>query len=116
MSTDALAIEDAQVAAAVRFIREQACKGITVDDVVSDVHISRSLLQRRFREALGRTLHEEIVRVRIDHAKFLLEESDMPIAVIAEKAGFNHQEYLGAVFKKKVGLTPVQYRQANRIS
>jgi LacI family transcriptional regulator len=114
LSSDTLAIMDKAIALAVAFIRENACRGISVQDVVDHAHVSRSLLQRRFRVALGRSVHDEIIKVRIDHAQFLLEESDMTIAMVAEKAGFNHQEYMGAVFKKTLGLTPLQYRRANR--
>lgn len=115
LSSDTLAITDKAVAMAVAYIRDAACRGICVEDVVKHTHVSRSLLQRRFRSALGRSLHDEIIKVRIGHAQFLLEESDMPIGLVAEKAGFNHQEYMGAVFKNKLGVTPLQYRRANRV-
>jgi LacI family transcriptional regulator len=114
LSSDSLAIEDRVVAEAIRYIRENACKGKGVDDVVEHVHVSRSLLQRRFKEALGRTLHDEFFQVRLNHARFLLEESDMPIAWVAEKSAFNHQAYLGKIFKKELGLTPLEYRKAHQ--
>ena len=109
-STDVLAIDDPEVASAVRFIREHACNAITVDNVLAGTLLSRSVLQRRFRALLGRTIHEEITRVRIKRASELLTETDLPIAMIATKAGFGHQEYLGAVFKAAMGETPRQHR------
>ncbi len=114
LSSDSLAMQDRIVAEAIRYIRENACKGLGVDDVVAHVHISRSLLQRRFKEALGRTLHDEFFQVRLNHARFLLEESDMPIAWVAEKSAFNHQAYLGKVFKKELGMTPLEYRNKHK--
>lgn len=111
LSSDILAIEDSAVVAALQYIQEHAREGVTVADVARHVPVCRSLLQRRFKHTLGRTLHDEIQRVRIDHVKFLLEESDLPLAVIAEKAGFRHQAYLGAVFRKHTGQTPLQYRR-----
>lgn len=110
-STDVLAIEDRDVAAAVRFIRERATLGVTIDDVAEQVGVSRSMLQRRFRKSLGHTLHDEIVRVRLNRAKELLGQTDLAISTIAEKAGFTHQEYLGVVFRQRVGQTPAQYRR-----
>jgi LacI family transcriptional regulator len=110
-STDMLAIREAPVAAAVRFIRDNACKGIRVEDVVERIPMSRSVLQRRFRKVLGRSVHEEIVRIRLEEAMFFLRESELPLARIAERAGFRHQEYMGAVFKKSLGVTPRQYRR-----
>lgn len=112
MSSDISSIDEAPVAAAVRYIREHAKDGINVNDVVGHVSMSRSVLQRKFREILHRSIHDEIVNVRLDHAKFLMLESDLPLSVIAEKAGFNHQRYMGAVFKKATGYSPAAYRKA----
>ena len=113
-STDVLAIDDPEVALALRFIREHAGDPITVENVLAGTLLSRSVLQRRFRALLGRTIHEEITRVRIKRASELLTETDLPIAVIAVKVGFGHQEYLGAVFKAAMGETPHQHRKRFR--
>ena len=71
-------------------------------------------MQRRFRTLLGRTIHGEIVRVRLNRACELLAETDLSIAEVAVKAGFRHQEYLGAVLKAASGQTPRQYRKRFR--
>jgi LacI family transcriptional regulator len=115
-SSDVTALEDRDVAAAIRVIREHACDaaGLTIDDVAGEVSMSRSVLQRRFKQAVGRTLHEEMLRVRLARAKELLAETDLPIAVVAEKAGFKHQEYLGAVFRQRLDTTPARFRQTHR--
>lgn len=110
LSTDVLAVDDPAIAMAVRFIRQHACEGIGVDEVVDRVALSRSVLQRRFRTLLGRSVHEEIVQTRIKRALSLLTDSDLPIGVIAEKAGFKHQEYMGAVFRAKLKRTPASIR------
>ncbi len=113
-STDVLAVEDAPVAHAVRFIRSHACQGICVDDVVKDSGLSRRMLENRFKRLLGRSPHEEIVRVQILRVKELLGETDLPLAEIAERAGFRYVEYLSAVFKSKVGMPPGAYRNEHR--
>ena len=114
-STDVLAMADRDLAEAVRFIRAHACERISVDDVAAHVAISRTVLKRRFRTLLGRSVHEEIVRVRINRARELLAQTDMPIRQVAVKAGFEHQEYLGVVFKARTGATPAGYRRQSRI-
>ena len=111
-STGALAIEDREVAQALRFIREQGCGPIDVEDVVRVVPLSRSVLQRRFRALLGRSVHDEIVRLRLARARELLQETDLPLAEIAERAGFRHQEYMGAVFRRRLHMTPGSLRRS----
>jgi LacI family transcriptional regulator len=113
-STDVLAIEDRHVAQAVRFIREHACNGINVRDVLKAVPQGRRLLESRFKRFLGHTPHEEITRVQLNRVKELLSETDLPLSVIAERAGFVHVEYLSVVFKKKVGVPPGRYRSVHK--
>jgi LacI family transcriptional regulator len=115
-SSDVLALEDREIAAAVRLIREHACNpdGLTIDEIAAQVAMSRSVLQRRFKAATGRTLHDEILRVRLGRAKELLSETDLPIAAIAERLGFKHQEYMGDVFRKRLGVTPAHYRKSRK--
>jgi LacI family transcriptional regulator len=115
-STDVLAVEDRHIATAVRFIREHACEGIDVSDVLQAVPLSRSTLERRFSKTLGRSPKDEILRVRLNRAKQLLSETDHCLALVAEKVGFEHTEYLSVIFKKRVGLTPGQYRNQSRLA
>src|SRR4051794_1152924 len=95
-STDVLAIEDRTISAAVRFIREHACEGITVEDVLAGLPLSRSVFERRFAKTFGRTPKAEILRTQLDRVKRLLAETDLPLKQIASKAGFHHPEYMCA--------------------
>ncbi len=113
-STDVIAISDRHVIQAVRFIREYACDGISVDDVVQQVPVSRSVLQRRFNQHIGRSIHDEIIRQRIRRVQQLLTETDLPITTVADRAGFEHVEYMGVVFKSKTRCTPGHYRKQHR--
>lgn len=113
-STDTLAIEDANLVRAIRFIREHACEGISVKDVLRAVPQSRRILESRFKKLVGRTPHDEILRVQLDRAKVLLAETDLPMVTVAERSGFAHVEYFSAVFKRETGCPPGRYRTANR--
>jgi len=93
-STDVVAVTDAQISKAVRFIREHACEGISVDDVLRAVPMSRTVFQRRFKRLLKRTPHDHILRVRIERVKTLLASTNLTLAEIAERTGFEHLEYL----------------------
>lgn len=109
-STDVLAIPDADIAAALRYIRERACEGARVADVLRHVPISRSILERRFRKYLGRSPQMEIRQVQIKRAKQLLAQTDLSVQKIADLSGFEHAEYLCVVFKRLTGLSPGRYR------
>jgi len=113
-STDVLAVDDAQVARAVQYIREHACQGICVDDVVAQCGISRRLLEGRFKKHIGRSPHEEITRVQVLRVQDLLANTDLQLIEIADRAGFKYVEYLSAVFKQKVGIPPGKYRAQHR--
>lgn len=113
-STDVLAVDDRNVARAVQFIREHACAGINVSDVLRAVPLSRRVLEQRFQRLLGHTPREEILHVRLNRVKQLLSETDLPLYLIAERTGFDHVEYLSVVFKREEGRTPSAFRQGLR--
>jgi LacI family transcriptional regulator len=110
-STNVLAISDADVAAAVRFIEQRACEGIGVDDVVRHVHVSRSTLKRRFAAVLRRSPKSEIDRVQMERVMHLLSTTELPLSKIADLAGFQHVESLCKLFRRKTGTTPGRYRK-----
>ena len=110
-STDRIVVQDKQIANALRFIRDHACDGIGVEDVLRTVAMSRTVLERRFQKLLGRSPYEEILRLRIERVKELLTTTDLSIADIARQLGFSGVEYLSALFKKKLGVSPRQFRR-----
>jgi LacI family transcriptional regulator len=113
-STDLLALEDAEVVRAMRFIRENACTGIAVDDVLEQVTVSRRSLEKRFRQVVGRAIHMEIRRVQLERVKELLLQTDYKLEKIAQLTGFSTAQYLAALFHRVVKMTPGTYRAAGR--
>jgi LacI family transcriptional regulator len=114
-SSDALAIEDAEVSAALAFIRDHACDPVLVCDVVDAVGISRSTLEFRFKTIVGRTIHTEILRTQIEHARHLIATTDLPLKQIAVLAGFSHINYLTTVFREQTGWTPAEFRKQAKL-
>ena len=114
-STDVTATADQHVARAVRYIREHVGEEIDVRDILRHVGISRTALDKRFLKALGHTPHEEIRRIRLKRARELLAESDLKLEIIAERCGFRHGEYLGAVFRSEFGQTPGEFRAQQKL-
>jgi LacI family transcriptional regulator len=115
-STDTMVIEDADVAQAMRFIREFACKGIDVSDVADKVGLSRRALERRFHRYLGRAPKAEIMRIRIERAKTLLSLTDKTSQSITHQCSFPSPVYFTKAFRREVGMTPKAYRRMRRIS
>ena len=115
-STDVLAVEDADVAQAIRFIREFACRGINVQRVCKELGVSRRVLERRFHSCLNRAPKEEILRVQIDRAKSLLAQTNLSVAAVGKRVGFAAPQYFATVFRQSVGATPRQYRHSRRIA
>jgi LacI family transcriptional regulator len=113
-STDVIAVEDAHVSAAMRFIRENARRSIGVEDVVEQSQVSRRALEIRFQQRLGRGIREEIERARLNLVRQFLVETDVPAWKIAELTGFNQLPYLSRVFRRESGMTLSQYRRRHR--
>jgi LacI family transcriptional regulator len=109
-STDVVAVEDAKVAAALKFIRLHACEGVDVGDVLRAVPMSRTRLEQKFKALLGHSPHRQIVQQRIARAKHLLAESKVAISEVAGRAGFDNASYLSVAFRRETGLSPFAYR------
>lgn len=113
-STDVLAIEQQHVARALRLIHEHAAEGILPRDVVGQIPISRTGLAKQFKQVLGRTMGQELTRVRVERVRELLRSTELPIKQVARRAGFHQVEYMTRVFRRLTGQTPAGYRRAVR--
>lgn len=113
-SSDILSVSDPVVARALQFIRDRVDWGTPVASVQRHVGLSRRALDYRFVQILGRTVHEEITRVRMERLADLLIKTDWTLPELAERLGFSHAEYMGVAFKKFTGKSPGEYRKANR--
>ena len=113
-SSDALAINDRHVAAALNFIRKNACLGLKVEALSKPAFASRSQLEKKFRQYLGRSPQAEIRRVQVAKIRQLLIETDFPLKKIADLTGFEHVEYMCVLFKRVTGSSPGLYRKNNQ--
>jgi LacI family transcriptional regulator len=113
-SSDATAVEDPALVKALQCIRERACGGLSVDEVARAAGLSRSVLQRRFRQQLNRTVGDAMLSVRLRRARDLLAFTILPLIDVAERSGFTYQEYLSYAFRKHLRTTPARYRAEQR--
>ncbi|QDU51019.1 Xylose operon regulatory protein [Gimesia panareensis] len=109
-SSDVVAVDDPDLARALRFIRENACRGIQVADILKQVPLSRTALERQMKAAIGRSPKAEILRNQLERAKELLASTELSLAQISERVGFRHAQHFSTIFKEKLGETPGAYR------
>ena len=109
-STDYKALKDPYVIQAMHFIRHNACKGIKVEQVLDYVKVSRSNLEKRFKDDIGHSVHQEIHCAKLEQAMSLLRNTELSTSDIAELCGYPSLQYMYAVFKKDLELTPKAYR------
>ena len=113
-SSDILAVSDPIVARALQLIRERVDEDLAVSTVQRFVGLSRRALDYRFVRVIGRTVHEEIIRTRMERLASLLVSTDWTLPRLAERLQFSHSEYMGIAFKKFTGKSPGEYRRTNR--
>jgi len=100
-----------RVVKALKFIEKNYSRLITLNEISAYLNIHPSSLCRLFKKATGETLIEHLNRKRIEEAKGLLRNQTLSIREVAQKVGFDSQNYFGIVFKKKVGIPPTHYRR-----
>jgi LacI family transcriptional regulator len=110
-SSDIVAVEDPRIAAALRFIRQNATAQIDVARVARECALSRSVLERRMKALIGRSPGEEIARLRFAAVEKLLLQTDLTLDAIAAKCGFTHPQYMAGAFRKRTGMTPGTFRK-----
>lgn len=114
-STDMMAVDDDDVRAALRYLREHAQYPIEISDVAYKVAVSRRTLETKFRKLVGRTPAMELRRVRLELAKRLLAETNDPVTSVVFAAGFNSRQVFSNIFRREFGMTPSQYRKQFQI-
>ncbi|MBP2168972.1 LacI family transcriptional regulator [Erwinia toletana] len=110
-STDYRSLHDPAVIQAMHYIRFNACKGIKVEQVLDAVGMSRSNLEKRFKDETGETIHALIHSEKLEKARTLLITSSMSINEISQMCGYPSLQYFYSVFKKSYASTPGEYRE-----
>jgi LacI family transcriptional regulator len=113
-STEALAIEDADLRQAMIYLRQNAYRPVSIGEIADAVPMARRSLERKFRLMTGRTPLDEIRRLRLARVRELLAMTDRSIADIAEATGFGRPEYMTAIFRESERITPLRYRRQVR--
>ncbi|MFH1195029.1 MAG: DNA-binding transcriptional regulator [bacterium] len=113
-SSDILAVDDADVSAALRFIRANARNKILVKDIVKATRIGRRTLEQRFGKTIHSSIYNEIRRVRVEMISQMLIETDMPVSQITSLFNFTDVEHISRYFKKEKGLGLREFRKIHQ--
>jgi len=115
-SSDMVAVDNPQVAHALRYIWDNYMnKELTVDKIVAATKLSRRTLEIAFRHNVGRTINEEIIRIRLEKVKDMLKETDMNVIDISAATGFTRPNHLFRTFRKHLNTSPRNYRLQNKV-
>ncbi|WP_243649165.1 XylR family transcriptional regulator [Luteibacter rhizovicinus] len=104
-------VRSPHVMRALQYIRQYGCLGIKTEQVADYVGVSRSLLEEHFRMGLKRSVHQEILRHKIERAQSMLAAGETSYADIAQRCGFTSVQYLYTVFRRELGCTPKSYQE-----
>lgn len=110
-STDILAIEDCDVAMALRYIRQDSKQIIQVDDVLKIVSVGRRNLEEKLKKTIGRSIYSEISRCRVNQICQAIIETNQPISQIAYDFGYSSAAHIARYFQRVKGMTPLEYRK-----
>lgn len=113
-SSDVVAVQDRAVAAALAYIRRHATDRLDVPAVARAAGLNRRALERRFRQALDRSVLQEIHAARVAKARSLLIDTSLPVGDVATQAGFRDAQHIDLVFRKTTGQSPSAFRRSAR--
>ena len=109
-STQRLQVTDRLVIKALEFIRINSGLNIRVSDVANHLGVTQRWMEKRFSQALGRAVMDEIQRVRMETIRALVSQTSQPFTQIASRCGFANSNHLGSIFKERFGLTMGDFR------
>lgn len=104
-------VYDKDIEQAIKFIHEKYAQPITIDDIISEIHISKYHFIRLFKRAMGVTLYSYLMNYRINVSKTLLRTTTKSITEIALACGFHDPSNFITQFVKRTGQKPTQYRR-----
>ncbi len=95
---------------ALQLIHARACDGVSIDEILAALPVSRSSVERFFKLQVGWSARTELVRIRIEHAKTFLTSTDLPIKQIGQRIGYADVANFNRFFRNCVGVTPQNFR------
>ena len=110
-STDTIAMDDPDAARALRYLRDNYRKAITPAQMARKLGFGLKRVQKIFRAKAGRSMMQELVRLRVEHARLLLEGSEMKMEAVGTESGFANRFQFIRSFSRATGRTPTEFRR-----
>ncbi|MBR2871143.1 MAG: helix-turn-helix transcriptional regulator [Clostridia bacterium] len=102
---------DKMVKDTIKLLKEHVEDKISIDDVCKKTSYSRAYLFKKFKQTTGSSVMEYYLNLKIERGKQLIRENDLSVKQIADILCFDTPNYFSKTFKKKTGLTPLQYKK-----
>lgn len=106
--------DDSSIAQAIDYIRQNADRDLTRAQVAQAVYLNPEYLSRLFKKKTGISLHDFIIREKMERAKSMLRDTDIPISLVAIRIGYTNFSYFSQVFRRYAGMTPQEYRSREK--
>jgi len=98
------------------YMREHFAENISVEQLAERCHLSKYYYIKMFKAYIGQSPYDYLINIRLQHAQKLLLGTEQTVEEIAIASGFSESKNFIACFKKKVGITPLQFRKQNRLA
>jgi len=95
----------------VLFIKQNYATDLTIDTIAAEIGYSPYYVSRLFKEELNITMLDYLTEVRVLRSKELLEQTELPISLVSELVGYKDSAYFSRLFKRRVGISPSEYRR-----
>ena len=106
--------KDPRVARAIEFIRRNACSKATVAGTIALMGMKARSAESLFKAVCGHSIRDEVMSARLDRAKRLLCDTNLPVAIVCDRCGYTDERSLRYMFAKATGMSPTGWRAANR--
>ena len=114
-STNILMTENRHILKILSFLHQHYAENLPVSRLIEMVPMSRRLLENTFKEETGTTIHQYIMEIRFERMKQMLVSTDIPVADLAIATGLSDVKNVARIFRKRVGVTPLEHRQHHGI-
>jgi LacI family transcriptional regulator len=105
-----------EVHAVMQLIASRSGEPLHIDELLSSLPLSRRYIEKRFKQATGRSIYQEVQRQRIERASMLLRTTRWPIERVGDAAGFTDPRQFSRVFRQYTNTSPREYRQQHAAS